>query len=111
MPIIDYSCEIWTTVIDDGIFKKVKEFQIKYIREMYKLGKTSCIKAILLESSIQNINLRIHSRKEKFIWKNKVRKTPEKVWRPYEKRYDNFKYESSLQFDKARIQKKRVSLM
>ena len=50
MPIIDYACEIWTVELDKDIFKKIKELQVKYLREMYKLGKTSCIKSIFMES-------------------------------------------------------------
>ena len=99
MPIIDYACEIWTVGLDKDIFKKIKELQVKYLRGMYKLGKTSCIKSIFMESSVVNVNIRLHACKEKYIWKNYIKKTPESVWKLYDKRNELYRYEGEVKYD------------
>ena len=56
---------------------------------------------MLVDNSVEDINIRIHARKEKYILKNKLKVTPHRIYRMYEKRYDDYVYELKLKHNNA----------
>ena len=92
VPMIEYACEIWSIMCSPDTVKNVKNIQIKYLRMMYNYGGTSCKKAMFMDNSMEDINIRIHTRKEKYMWKNDLKITPRRINRMYDKRFDNYVY-------------------
>ena len=86
LPMIEYGSEIWSTNLSNDQFEEISKFQIKFFRDTNKYGPTSCKKAILVDLAIEDISLRICSKKEKYVKKCHMGLTPKRIVNMYHQR-------------------------
>ena len=98
-PIIEYGVIVWSSSLSKNKFKEIQQYQVDYLRENHRYGKTSCVSAIMMDLSEIEIGIRIGSIREKYTIKCMIQKVPRRIYRYFETKDQLPNYSNLVQRD------------